>query len=185
MPRFDLASITSGLPLWTDALRALRHVGFSKTRSNNELNCTRCTVLFRIAIYNPAIIIAVLVASSNEASARCNRDGIACAGVPTARAKDIDARQHRRHLIVRIGPVTTGCYGFDHGPVYSPALPFSYNCEMFDGPAVTLGLGAVPWTAVGLWPKFLLPDQPLDALKYSRVSSTTKTRFRSCKARHP
>ena len=134
MPRFDLASITSGLPLWTDALRALRHVGFPKTRSNNELNCTRCTVLFRIAIYNPAIIIAVLVASSNEASARCNRDGIACAGVPTARAKDIDARQHRRHLIVRIGPATTGCYGFDHGPVYSPRpCHFPYNCEMFDG----------------------------------------------------
>jgi hypothetical protein len=134
MPRFDLASITSGLPLWTDVLRALRHVGFPKTRSNNELNCTRCTVLFRIAIYIPAIIIAVLGASSNEASARCNRDGIACAGVPTARAKDIDARQHRRHLIVRIGPATTGCYGFDHGPVYSPRpCHFPYNCEMFDG----------------------------------------------------
>jgi hypothetical protein len=91
-------------------------------------------VSFRIAIYIPAIIIAVLGASANEASARRNRDGIACAGVPTTRAKDIDAWQHRRQLIVRVAPVTIGCYGFDHGPVYSPKpCHFPYNCEMFDG----------------------------------------------------
>ena len=89
---------------------------------------------FRIAIYIPAIIIAVLGASANEASARRNRDGIACAGVPTTRAKDIDSWQHRRQLIVRVAPVTIGCYGFDHGPVYSPKpCHFPYNCEMFDG----------------------------------------------------
>jgi hypothetical protein len=88
-------------------------------------------VSFRII---PVIIIAVLGASSREASARCNRDGIACVGVPPTQAKDIDARQHRRHLIVRIAPATTGCYGFDHGPVYSPKpCHFPYNCEMFDG----------------------------------------------------
>ena len=40
----------------------------------------------------------------------------------------------RRHLIVRIAPATTGCYGFDQGPVYSPKpCHFPYNCEMFDG----------------------------------------------------
>ena len=83
-------------------------------------------------MYIPAIIIAVSGASSNEASARCNRDGMACAGVPTARDKE--ARQHRRQLIAPIAPATIGCYGFDHGPVYS-ARPchFPYNCEMFDG----------------------------------------------------
>ena len=92
-------------------------------------------VLFRIAMYIHVIIAAVLGASSNEASARCNRDGIACVGKPTTRAKDIDARQHRRHLVVRIAPMTTGCYGFDNGrPVYSPKpCHFPYNCEMFDG----------------------------------------------------
>ena len=48
-------------------------------------------------------------------------------------------------------------------------FPIIAKCST--GPAVTLGLGAVPWTADN-WPvapKFLLPDQPLDALKYSRV----------------
>src|SRR6266568_2496584 len=91
-------------------------------------------MLFRMAMYILIIIVAVLGASSNEASARCNRDGTACAGAPTTRAKDIDARQHRRHLIVRIAPATTGCYGFDHGPVYGPKrCNFPYNCEMFDG----------------------------------------------------
>ena len=112
----------------------LQLIGFPRTRSNNELNCTRCTVLFRIAMYIPAIVIAVSGASSNEASARCNRDRIACAGAPTTRAKDVDARQHRRQLIVPIAPATIGCYGFDHGPVYSPRpCHFPYNCEMFDG----------------------------------------------------
>jgi hypothetical protein len=83
-------------------------------------------------MYIPVIIIAV-GASSNEASACCNRDGMACVGVPT-RANDIDARRHRRQLIVRITPATTGCYGFDHGPIYSPKpCHFPYNCEMFDG----------------------------------------------------
>ena len=92
-------------------------------------------MFFRIAMYIHVIIAAVLGASSNEASARCNRDGIACVGKPTAWAKDIDARQHRRHLVVRIAPATTGCYGFDNGrPVYSPKpCHFPYNCEMFDG----------------------------------------------------
>ena len=89
---------------------------------------------FRIAMYIPVIIVAALGASSNEASARCNRDGMACVAVPTTRAKDIDARQPRRHLIVRTTPATTDCYGFDHGPVYSPKpCHFPYNCEMFDG----------------------------------------------------
>jgi len=37
-------------------------------------------------------------------------------------------------LIVRIAPATIGCYGFDHGPIYSPKpCHFPYNCEMFDG----------------------------------------------------
>ena len=91
-------------------------------------------VFFRIAMYIPAIIISVLGASSNEASARCNRDGIACVAVPITRAKNIDSRQHRRQLIVRVPTATTGCYGFDHGPVYSPKpCHFPYNCEMFDG----------------------------------------------------
>ena len=113
----------------------LQLIGLPKTRSNNELNCTRCTVLFRIAMYIHVIIAAVFGASSNEASARCNRDDIACVGRPTTRVKDIDARQHRRHLVVRIAPATTGCYGFDNGrPVYSPKpCHFPYNCEMFDG----------------------------------------------------
>jgi hypothetical protein len=92
------------------------------------------TVLFRIAMYIHVVIAAVLGTGSNEASARCNRDGIACVREPTTRAQDIDARQYRRHLIVRIAPATTGCYGFDHGPVYSPKpCHFPYNCEMFDG----------------------------------------------------
>ena len=81
----------------------------------------------------PAIVVAVLGVSWNEASARCNRDATACAGAPTTRTKDIDARQYRRHLL-RIAPATTGCYGFDHGPVYYPEPCNSpYNCEMFDG----------------------------------------------------
>ena len=100
----------------------------------NELNCMGYTVLFRIAMYIHVVIAAVLGTGSNEASARCNREGIACVGRPTTRAKDINARQYRRHLIVPIAPATTGCYGFDHGPVYSPRpCHFPYNCEMFDG----------------------------------------------------
>ena len=84
-------------------------------------------------MYIPVTIIAVLAASSNEASARCNRDGIACVGVPT-RAKDIDARQHRHRPVARFHLRTTDCSGFDHGPVYGPEpCNFPYNCEMFDG----------------------------------------------------
>ena len=101
-------------------------------RSDNELNCMGCRVSFRI--YIPVVIAAVLGTGSNEASARCNRDGLACVDESTTRAKDIDARQYRRHLIVRITPATTGCYGFDRGPVYSPKpCHFPFNCEMFDG----------------------------------------------------
>ena len=85
-------------------------------------------------MYIHVIIVAVLGASSNEAAARCNRDDIACVGEPTTRAKDIDVQRHRRQLIVRSAPAPTGCYGFDHGPVYSPKpCHFPYNCEMFDG----------------------------------------------------
>jgi len=92
-------------------------------------------VLFRIAVYIHVIIAAVLGASSNEASARCNRDGIACIGEAKTRGKDIDARRHARQSIVRSAPAATGCYGFDNGrPVYSPEpCHFPYNCEMFDG----------------------------------------------------
>jgi hypothetical protein len=83
------------------------------------------------AVHIPAIIVAVLGASWNEATARCNRNRTACAEAPTTRAKDIDARKHWR---LHIAPATTGCYGFDHGPVYSPKpCNFPYNCEMFDG----------------------------------------------------
>ena len=91
-------------------------------------------MLFRIAVYIHAMIAAVLGASSNEASAHCNRNGMTCVEKPITRAKEIDAR-HRRHLVVRIAPATTGCYGFDNGrPVYSPKpCRFPYNCEMFDG----------------------------------------------------
>jgi hypothetical protein len=113
----------------------LQLIGLPKTRSNNELNCTRCTVLFRIAVYIHAMIAAVLGASSNEASAHCNRNGMTCVEKPITRAKEIDALRHRRHLVARIAPATTGCYGFDNGrPVYSPKpCRFPYNCEMFDG----------------------------------------------------
>ena len=98
-PWVDCQSLTP-----TFSATPVRLIGFPKMRSNNELNCMRCTVLFRIAMYIHVVIAAVLGSSSNEASARCNRDGIACAGEPTTRAKDIDARQYRRHLIVRIVP---------------------------------------------------------------------------------
>ena len=92
-------------------------------------------MLFRIAVYIHVIIAAVLGASSNEASARCNRDGIACIGEAKTRGKDIDARRHARQLIVRSAPAPTSCYGFDNGrPVNSPEpCHFPYNCEMFDG----------------------------------------------------
>jgi hypothetical protein len=88
-------------------------------------------------MYIPVIIIVVLGASSDEASAHCNRDGIACVGVPT-RGKDIDARQHRRQLIVRIAPATIGCYGFDHGPIYSCA------CRKLN-PAILVMQSAQDW----------------------------------------
>ena len=92
-------------------------------------------MLFRIAMYIHVIIAAVLGASRNEASARCNRDDITCVGKPITRAKDVDARHYKRHLVARFAPATTGCYGFDNGrPVYSPKpCHFPYNCEMFDG----------------------------------------------------
>jgi hypothetical protein len=89
-------------------------------------------MLFRIAGFIPVFIVAVLAA--NEASARRNQDGTAYKAVPTTRAKEINARQHKRHLTVRVAPAIIGCYGFDHGPVYSPKpCNFPYNCEMFDG----------------------------------------------------
>ena len=92
-------------------------------------------MFFRIAMYIHVIIAAVLGASRNEASARCNRDDITCVGKPITRAKDVDARHYKRQLVARFAPATTGCYGFDNGrPVYSPKpCHFPYNCEMFDG----------------------------------------------------
>jgi hypothetical protein len=76
----------------------------------------------------------VFGASSNEASARCNREGSTCRGPPIAQAESLDARQGRHRSFARISPASTGCYGFDHGPVYSPKpCDFPYNCEMFDG----------------------------------------------------
>jgi hypothetical protein len=92
-------------------------------------------MLFRIALWFPVIIIVVLGAGSNEASAlRCNRDSSTCRGQPPAQASNYDARHHGRRPVARFHLRTTDCSGFDHGPVYGPVLcNFPYNCEMFDG----------------------------------------------------
>ena len=94
-----------------------------------------CTVLFRIALYNPVIIIAILGASSSDVSAiRCSRNSSTCQEQPAAQASNYDARHHRRRPVARFHLRTTNCSGFDLGPVYGPVLcNFPYNCEMFDG----------------------------------------------------
>ena len=91
-------------------------------------------MLFRIALYNPVIIIAILGASSSDVSAiRCSRNSSTCQEQPAAQASNYDAR-HRRRPVARFHLRTTNCSGFDLGPVYGPVLcNFPYNCEMFDG----------------------------------------------------
>ena len=75
------------------------------------------------------------VMGSNEASAqRCNREGSICREQPIAEVRNNDAWRHGYRAIVRTSRRTTGCSGFDHGPVYGPRpCSFPYNCEMFDG----------------------------------------------------
>ena len=92
-------------------------------------------MLFRIALWFPVIIIVVLVASSNDASAlRCSRDSSTCRAHPVAQASNYNARHHGRRAVARYHLRTTNCSGFDLGPVYGPVLcNFPYNCEMFDG----------------------------------------------------
>ena len=92
-------------------------------------------MLFRIALWFPVIIIVVLVAGSNDASAlRCSRDSSTCRRQPVAQASNYNARHHGRRSVARFHLRTTHCSGFDHGPVYGPEpCNFPYNCEMFDG----------------------------------------------------
>jgi hypothetical protein len=92
-------------------------------------------MLFRITLWVPVIIIVVLGAGSNDASAlRCSRNSSTCREQPVAQASNYDARHHRRRPVARFPLKTTDCSGFDHGPVYGPEpCNFPYNCEMFNG----------------------------------------------------
>lgn len=92
-------------------------------------------MLFRITLWVPVIIIVVLGAGSNDASAlRCSRNSSTCREQPVAQASNYDARHHGRRPVARFHLRTTDCSGFDHGPVYGPEpCNFPYNCEMFDG----------------------------------------------------
>jgi hypothetical protein len=92
-------------------------------------------MLFRITLWVPVIIIVVLGAGANDASAlRCGRNSSTCREQPLAQAGNYGARHYGRRPVARFHLRTTDCSGFDHGPVYGPVLcNFPYNCEMFDG----------------------------------------------------
>jgi hypothetical protein len=92
-------------------------------------------MLFRITLCVPVIIIVVLGAGSNDASAlRCSRNSSTCREQPVDQVSNYDARHHGRRPVPRFHLRTTDCSGFDHGPVFGPeTCNFPYNCEMFDG----------------------------------------------------
>jgi hypothetical protein len=78
-----------------------------------------------------SVVIIAILSGSREASARrCGRNHEAiCQVLPKAERKTSSVKRVYRSL-ESVAPWSTGCYGFDHGAVYSPKrCNYPYPCE--------------------------------------------------------